>query len=196
MSGKMDFMELERRTRERMKESRFQHSLGVADTCVLLSSMFSMDETAARIVGLYHDWYRYIGDEDALVEARRFDFPLEEEELESPMLLHGPVAAFHMRENLGKEVPQEYITAVRWHTLGSKDMGRLGAVLYVADFAEPGRKHLDEKERSHILGLDSLEKMVLHILSSQQKYFESKGIRSAKVSLQLLSFLEEGGVFA
>ncbi|HEX5724196.1 MAG TPA: hypothetical protein VFX98_01950, partial [Longimicrobiaceae bacterium] len=40
---------------------------------------------------------------------------------------------------LAGEADEELCTAVRWHTLGSPRLGRLGRALYLADFLEPGR---------------------------------------------------------
>ena len=68
--------------------------------------------------------------------------------------------------------------------------------MYIADYAEKGRKHLDDEERSRILSLQTLEAMVMHIMDMQRAYFESKGMKEAGVSEELYSFLENGGRFA
>ena len=53
-------------------------------------------------------------------------------------LLHGPAAAAMLART--GETRTALIDAVRWHTLGSRDWGRVGRALYLADFLEPGRK--------------------------------------------------------
>lgn len=50
-------------------------------------------------------------------------------------LLHGPAVA----ERLPQGVDDEVRDAVRFHTLGHRNLGRLGRALYLADFLEPGR---------------------------------------------------------
>ena len=105
-----------------------------------------------------------------------------------------PIAAFHMRADIGL-VPESWVRAVRFHTLGSKDMGALGAVIYIADYCEPGRKHIDDEERKRIFSLASLEEMVLHILASQNRYFKERGISNARITDELYSFLGDGGRF-
>ncbi len=53
-------------------------------------------------------------------------------------VLHGPAAATLLaREG---EDRAEVLAAVRWHTLGSADWGRVGRALYMADFLDPGRR--------------------------------------------------------
>ena len=53
-------------------------------------------------------------------------------------MLHGPAAAELMRRE--GESRNELLDAVRFHTIGSRDWGRLGRALYMADYLEPGRK--------------------------------------------------------
>ncbi len=58
---------------------------------------------------------------------------------ESPAeVLHGPAAAELLARDGERRV--EVLEAVRWHTLGSAEWGRVGRALYMADFLEPGRK--------------------------------------------------------
>ena len=99
-----------------------------------------------------------------------------------------------MRRDVGP-VPESWVRAVRFHTLGSKDMGTLGAIIYIADYSEPGRKHIDDDERKRIFSLSSLEAMVLHILDSQNRYFKERGISNARITDELYSFLGDGGRF-
>ena len=53
-------------------------------------------------------------------------------------MLHGPAAAERMRRE--GERRAELLDAVRYHTIGSVNWGRLGRALYMADYLEPGRK--------------------------------------------------------
>ena len=53
-------------------------------------------------------------------------------------MLHGPAAAERMRRD--GEHRAELLDAVRFHTVGSAQWGRLGRALYMADYLDPGRK--------------------------------------------------------
>ena len=53
-------------------------------------------------------------------------------------MLHGPAAAEQMRRD--GERRAELLDAVRFHTVGSAQWGKLGRALYMADYLEPGRK--------------------------------------------------------
>jgi HD superfamily phosphohydrolase YqeK len=53
-------------------------------------------------------------------------------------LLHAPAAAILLeRDGVDDE---EFLLAVRFHSVGHRDFGDLGTYLYLADFLEPGRK--------------------------------------------------------
>lgn len=195
MSKIKSYTELEIEIKKRLPLKRFIHSKGVADTSRILSEHFSLPSDAAMICGIYHDAYRYISLEEALREVDAFSIPVFNEERESVNLLHAPIAAYHMPFDVGP-VPESWCRAVRFHTLGSKEMGKLGAVLYIADYMEPNRKHLDDEERRKIFSLPTLETMVRYIIEAQNVYFREKGIKNAAVTDELYSFLCKGGCFA
>ncbi len=191
----MDYIKLRDKVASRVKSSRFIHSLGVAETSAFLASRFSLDVNDALCCGIYHDAYRYSDDEECIALLEKSGFIIEDEERREPMLLHGALAALYFDEDAGEEVPLEMKKAVRWHTLGSPDMGKLGAVIYIADYMEPGRKHLSEEERRKILLSSSLEEMTALIIEEQRPYLESTGAGLAGITERLYTFIKDGGVF-
>ena len=62
-------------------------------------------------------------------------------------MLHGPAAAERMRRD--GERRTELLDAIRYHTVGSAQWGRLGRALYMADYLEPGRK-FSRADRSYL----------------------------------------------
>ena len=79
--------------------------------------------------GWLHDCLR---DEDP--ERLRLETASAERDLPGPVL-HGPVAA----RRLAGQVDKRILNAIRYHTIGSPSLDRLGRALYLADFLEPGR---------------------------------------------------------
>jgi HD superfamily phosphohydrolase YqeK len=82
-----------------------------------------------RDAGLLHDALRDAPEERLRALVPRPDFISE--------MLHGPAAA-EMLEREGDN-RSEMLDAIRWHTVGSAQWGRLGRALFMADFLEPGR---------------------------------------------------------
>lgn len=188
------YIELYDFVKSRLKESRFIHSVGVEETALKLARRFCLDEFGAKICGIYHDAYRYDADENTAEFLEAHSINLDKEERENIVLLHGPLAAFHMKSDVGEDTPDSYIKAVRHHTLGSKDMGRLGAIIYIADYLEPGRKHLNDDDRAYLLAPDSLEEIIIRIMDMQNVYFKREGIKSAEVSDELYDYIKSGGI--
>lgn len=150
---------------------------------------------AAMCTGLMHDIAREWKAEELAAYVERQHIPTEPEEDASPVLLHAPVGA-HLAQTLVTDFPEAWATAIRWHTLGSSSMGRLGAVLYIADYLEPLRAHITEEERMELLALPGLEKIILALLERDASWRQRKGIALAKVSAGMRDFLEQGGVFS
>ena len=51
----MNYDEMKEKLKSRLKASRFDHSVGVAETAVFLAKRFAVDTKKAQIAGLLHD---------------------------------------------------------------------------------------------------------------------------------------------
>ncbi len=191
----MDYIKLKAKVRGMIKPTRFVHSLGVAETSRYLARRFDLDEEKALCAGIYHDAYRYSAAETSAEELEKAGFVLFEEEKREPMLLHGALAAFNFEKDAEESVDGDMKRAVRHHTLGSRDMGKLGAVLYIADYIEPGRKHLTEEDRLNIMERSTLEEMTALIIDMQRPYLESTKAGMAGVTGDLYDYIRSGGKF-
>ena len=150
--------------------------LNLADYLLNYLPVACYDDRDAAYIGIYHDAYRYSCDESTPAFCREHGIDVFPEEEAEPMLLHGALAAIHFPEDAGGSVPEYFRTAVRHHTLGHKEMGPYGAILYIADYMEPGRKHLDDDDRRRILSGERLEDMIITIMDMQNSYFSREGI--------------------
>ena len=187
------YTELEAKVRAMIKPKRFVHSEGVAAVSAELAERFALNVQDARYIGIYHDAYRYSADSTSPDFCRSHGIEVFPEEEKEPMLLHGALSAIHFPSDAEGDVPEHFLRAVRHHTLGHREMGVYGAVLYIADYIEPGRTHLDCDDRRKILSGERLEDMILTIMEMQDAYFRRKGIEEAEVSRELYDFLRSGG---
>ena len=190
---RIGYTELENKVRGMVKEKRFTHSLGVVSVSRMLAERFGLSPDDAAYIGIYHDAYRYSCSASTPDFCRKCGIAVFPEEEDSPMLLHGALAAIHFPDDAEGDVPEYFRTAVRHHTLGHREMGRYGAVLYIADYIEPGRKHLDDEDRQKILSGERLEDMIISIMDMQRDYFRREGIREAEVSSELYDYIKNGG---
>lgn len=187
----IDCTAIEARIRGSESNHRFVHSVSVALTNIRLSHMFAetLDDDELYACGLLHDICREWSDEQLYDFVDSHHVGLEPEELSQPQLLHGPVAAALLRE---EGFGGELATAVRWHTLGSVDMGRMGLVLFVSDYLEPLRTHISDVERGELLNQKNLDDVALAILLKQDRYFHELGRTNAHATMALEACLKEG----
>lgn len=85
-----------------------------------------------RAAGWLHDALR-----DAQPHQLREMVPPAVADLPGP-LLHGPACAERLRMAGVEDI--DVLNAVAWHTIGHPSLGRIGHMLYLADFLEPGRR--------------------------------------------------------
>lgn len=190
----MDYITLEKIVRDVEKPSRFEHSLGVVEVSEVLAKRFRLDCELAKMIAVFHDYARYMDGDEMLRFCHKHDIEMVPEEEESPMLLHGAVAAWYF-PRITNNWDERTVKAIRHHTLASAHMGAYGAVLYVADYSEKGRRHLDDNDRLVIWGKPNLEQMVLEVLTREEDYSFTVSRRFASVSQECKEYLESGGLF-
>ncbi|MCQ9210068.1 bis(5'-nucleosyl)-tetraphosphatase (symmetrical) YqeK [Granulicatella seriolae] len=120
-----------------MKKSRFEHCLRVEQKALELAKQEGVEPEKAALVGLIHDYAkeRPLKELQEAVISYHLD-PVYQEE--SSAILHGPVGAELIRQELGIH-DEEILDAIRQHTIGGFEMTPLAKVLFIADFIEDGR---------------------------------------------------------
>lgn len=134
-----DFSEsaLRKELRQRLTPHRYAHTLGVAETAAELARENGLCAGKALVAGLLHDCAKCLSPEELLQYAGPAG--ADADEMRCLPVLHAPVGAYLAREQYGVQ-DEEVLSAIRRHTVGEKKMSLLDAIVYVADFIEPGRK--------------------------------------------------------
>lgn len=157
----------------KLNEDRFVHSMGVADTAVVLAKKFGADRDKAYIAGLLHDVMKNETADEQLKIMKKDDIILSQAEKNNPKLWHAMAGAAYIKHELGVTDP-DIVNAVRYHTTGRAGMSLLEKIIYTADFISPERNYPDvDVMRS--LSFESLEKGDLYSLQfSLRKLSENK----------------------
>ena len=151
----------------KLNEDRFIHSMGVADTAVLLAEKFGGDREKAYIAGLLHDVMKNESEEEQLKMMKKDGIILSQAEKNNPKLWHAMSGAAFIRHELGITDP-DIVNAVRYHTIGRAGMSLIEKIIYTADFISPERNYPDvEVMRS--LSFESLDKGDLYSLQFSLK---------------------------
>ena len=192
MSSHFDSTVLEQELSETLSAKRSQHSIAVGETCVRLQHRYheTFDEKELYQCGLMHDIARDWNAKSLTQFADDHHLPLESEEKGYAVLLHAPVGAALLQE---RGFSKQLCIAVRYHTIGSIYMGRMGLLLYISDYIEPNRMHLDDERRASLLAEPTLEALCIRILEAERAHLLTKGKAVTHSGMELLQFLQEGG---
>ena len=174
MSFAMGYEEMRALLEKSLKPSRYQHSLGVAETAVFLARRFGVDEEQAEIAGLLHDCARQFRNEDLIAEAEKRLIMVGDIERQMPLLLHAYIGSRLVTEKYG--VSDHAIEQAIWrHTVGGAKMTKLDKIIWFADMIEPNRDYPGVERLRELAQTVSLDDMVLAGLTQSIAFVLQKG---------------------
>ena len=122
-----------------LKESRYVHTLGVAETAAYIAFSNDYDPEEAYITGLLHDCAKCLSDEEILTLADKYGYkPDSFEKKYVNNLLHSKIGAYMAREKYG--IGDASFNAIFYHTTGRRNMSVLEKIIFISDTVEPNRK--------------------------------------------------------
>lgn len=152
--------------RERLKnilsEARYQHSLRVSESAGEMAQFWQLDREKALTAGLLHDMAREMPQAEMLAMADCYLGKEAENLKKAPILLHGPIASYLLKEKWGIE-DAEILEAVDGHTLARPAMRPLTMIVYLADMLDPIREWEGIKEIREKVFIDLGQAMYIAI---------------------------------
>lgn len=148
--------------KNRLKEDRYVHSLGVAIAAKELAARYGANEDEAYVAGLLHDVTKNEDTENQLQMLKNDDIILSQIELSNKKLWHAMSGEVYLRKELSIE-NEDMLMAVRYHTTGRAGMSLLEKIVYIADYISAERDYPDV-EVMRTLSKESLEKAALYSL--------------------------------
>lgn len=117
-------------------DSHIEHSVAVAEFGAKLAQEYETDDTKARIAGILHDCVKYLNKEKIIDMVKEHNIEVFDHEMKSPRTLHGPVGAYVAKTRFRVE-DEDILNAIRFHTIGRKNMSLLEKIVFLADKIEP-----------------------------------------------------------
>jgi len=152
---------------------RLAHTYRVLELARLLGRTHGADDGQVAVAALMNDYAKPLPPERLLREAERLGLPIHPVERAEPHLLHGPVAAGLLREQ-GLVTDPDVLQAIGTHTTGRAGMSLLEKILYVADYAEPGRR-FPGAEAVRAVAVQDLDRALLDSLNNSLVYLVGQG---------------------
>ncbi|ADC50701.1 hypothetical protein BpOF4_13250 [Alkalihalophilus pseudofirmus OF4] len=159
-----------------LTEHRYQHTLGVVETAILLAERYGADQKKAELAAIFHDYAKFRDKQEMrdLIQST-----LKEKDVlgYGDELLHAPCGAYYVKEEVGIS-DEDVLNAIRYHTTGKPDMTLLEKVVFLADYIEPGRqfkgvaevRELSEKDLDEAI-IKSLENTITFLMKRRQPVY-------------------------
>lgn len=137
---------------------RYQHTIFVLEAASRLAKKFNVNQKQVKTAALLHDIAKSKDSEELKLLVKNSQWDIGQMEASIPAILHAPAGAVIAEKEFGIK-DQEVLEAIRYHTLGHPEMGKIAQIIYAADFISEDRQFpaLDEirktTERDFELGL-------------------------------------------
>ena len=174
---KYDFNQLKEIVKSKMSSKRFTHTLGVVEMAVKLADIYKADVEKCKLAALLHDICKEMDMQYIKTICKNnFMSELSEEDLENNEILHGFAGAYYVKNELGID-DKEILSAIKYHTVGAKNMTLVEKIVYIADAIEYGRNYPSVvKIREETF--KNLDIGILMEIEHKEKYLESIGKKS------------------
>ncbi|ASG31383.1 bis(5'-nucleosyl)-tetraphosphatase (symmetrical) YqeK [Fusobacterium animalis] len=174
---KYNFNELKEIVKSKMSLKRFTHTLGVVEMSEKLAKIYNADIEKCKVAALLHDICKEM-DMEYIKNICKNNFmnELSEEDLENNEILHGFAGSYYVKTELGIN-DKEILNAIKYHTIGAKNMTLVEKIVYIADAIEYGRNYpsvVEIREET----FKNLDKGILMEIEHKEKYLESIGKKS------------------
>lgn len=157
--------------KNKLKPSRYIHSLGVEEMAGRLAAFHGADIEKARFAGRYHDIAKCFDDE--AMDSCILRYGLDRSLLGCNALAHSKIAAAILRNEFGV-YDEEILNAVRSHTTGRSNMSLLEEIVYVADAIEDNRDYEGLKELQQ-LSVTDIDRACLFIMDYTLERIRAEG---------------------
>ena len=174
---KYNFNKLKEIVKSKMSLKRFTHTLGVVEMSEKLAKIYNADIEKCKVAALLHDICKEMDIEYIKnICKNNFMSELSEEDLENNEILHGFAGAYYVKNELGVD-DRDILSAIKYHTVGAKNMSIVAKIVYIADAIEYGRNYPSVvKIREETF--KNLDIGILMEIEHKEKYLESIGKKS------------------
>ena len=174
---KYNFNELKEIVKSKMSLKRFTHTLGVVEMSEKLAKIYNADIEKCKVAALLHDICKEM-DMEYIKNICKNNFmnELSEEDLENNEILHGFAGSYYVKNELEID-DKEILFAIKYHTIGAKNMTLVEKIVYIADAIEYGRNYpsvVEIREET----FKNLDKGILMEIEHKERYLKSVGKKS------------------
>lgn len=172
---------------DKLEPRRILHSISCGMVLNRLYPCFGYKNSLS--LSLMHDRAHHWTEEHLRSYIKEHNIPLEKGESDNYMLLHAPVGASLLKETV-PSVPDEWVIAIRRHTVPSSDMTQLAYALFVADIIEPTRPFILDGEREKVYAMKTNKERLVYTMEKQEIFLNKNGSSHLECTKKLYNLLK------
>ena len=157
-------------------QKRIEHSIRVKETALKLYKLWGGNKQVLVYAAILHDIARDLPVEKLIEIAQKNGYRIDEIEAENPIILHAPVGAIIAKNDFGV-TNEDILNCIRYHTTGRANITLNEAIIYLADFIEPGRD-FEDANKVRKIAFTNLKEAVI-----QETIFNVTYLMSARIPI-------------
>lgn len=183
----MEIRKIKRKLKKELSTYRYNHSIKVAKEAKKLAIHYHIDKKKAYLTGLIHDIAKELTEEENMEWIKKGKLSNDLQKTEYQNIKHADIGAVIAKEKYNLD--DDICNAIKYHTIGNKDMNILAKIIYIAD--KIGRKKIPETLKPvKKLAYQDIDKALLYYIKKQELKLKEKGIELHKDTRKLLKKLE------
>lgn len=195
-----DLTKLRKEMEKILEPNRYEHTLSVAYTAANLAAVHGEDVQKALVAGVLHDCAKCLSHKKQIYLCKKYHVQLSEMEAdENSPLLHAKAGNVLAKEEYGI-TDEDILNAICYHTTGRPQMSMLEKIIYIADYIEPGRRHLkrfgegapmERLTQIRQMSFRDLDEALYNILGDTLNYLQEKGSKMDTMTQNTYEYYRE-----
>ncbi|AIO19507.1 putative nicotinate-nucleotide adenylyltransferase [Candidatus Izimaplasma bacterium HR1] len=156
------------------KPNRLKHVLGVRDTAVKLGEIHHLDLEKLETAALLHDITKYYPKEKNIeLIHEHFDNADEIVKEFNEHILHA-FSAYVVAKEVYNIKDTDVLDAIKYHTIGRKDMTMYEKIIFISDYIEPNRTY-DSCVKVREIAFENIDLAVYTAIDDSIIFYENTG---------------------
>lgn len=195
-----DLTKLRKEMEKILEPNRYEHTLSVAYTAANLAAVHGADVQKALVAGVLHDCAKCLSHKKQISLCKKYHVQLSEIEAdENSPLLHAKAGSVLAKEEYGI-TDEDILNAICYHTTGRPQMSMLEKIIYIADYIEPGRRHMkrfgegapmERLTQIRQMSFRDLDEALYNILGDTLNYLQEKGSKMDTMTQNTYEYYRE-----
>ncbi len=170
-----------------LKDTRYKHSLLVADEAKKLAEIYHIDEDKCYFAGLIHDIAKNLSEEENNKLIKEYNLSEEWNSEKNKPILHAELGYYLAKEMYN--CPEDICKAIKYHTIGNDEMTTMEKIIFIAD--KTARENLnDQLLYIKKLSYKDLDLALLNLLEGLEKKLKQGNTQLAPITKKLMLNLQ------